>query len=130
MQNPEAFFLSLENNEQRIAEILHHEIISNPGVSVKIRFNLPFYDYHKWLCYLSPQITGGIEFCLVQGVKIDPDGIYLQAKKRTQVAGITFQKPEEIDAALIRALVMEAINYEILNSQAKKKQPKKLKHEQ
>lgn len=112
MQNPETFLIGLEKNERTIAEILHGEINSIPGVSCKIRFGIPFYDYKKWLCYLSPQKKGGIELCFIQGLKLDPEGVYLDAKNRKQVAGITFREAREIDQTLVRALVLEAINFE------------------
>jgi hypothetical protein len=112
MQNPEEFIDQLMENERKIAEILHHEISSIPGVSCKMRFKIPFYDYKKWLCYLSPQKKGGVELCFINGIKIDPEHKFLDPKKRIMVSGITFLQQKEIDGALVKALVIEAIHFE------------------
>ena len=112
MKSPEEFILSLPANESAIANILHHEITSIPGVSCKIRFKMPFYDYHKWLCYVSPQKKGGIELCFINGLKIDPSEEFLKAKKRVMVSGITINNKTDMDISLIKALVLEAIEFE------------------
>lgn len=112
MQNPEEFINALPENECEIATILHREISAIPGVSCKIRFKLPFYDYQKWLCYLSPQKKGGIELCFINGLQLDPDQVYLDAKKRSMISGLTIKDKKNLDLTLVKALVLEAIQFE------------------
>jgi|LakMenEpi03Aug12_release.lakeMendotaPanAssembly.Ray.scaffolds.fasta_scaffold04135_3 hypothetical protein len=121
MQNPEEFINSLPEIECEIATILHHEISAITGVSCKTRFKLPFYDYQKWLCYLSPQKKGGIELCFINGLQLDPEQVYLDAKKRSMISGLTIKNKKDLDLTLVKALVLEAIQFE--KTQNKKQAP-------
>lgn len=108
--NPvESYIYHLEEEEREIASYLHDLFTQRYDMTYKLRYRIPFYDINKWLCYLSPQKKGGLELCFLHGRWMkDPQGA-LDAKDRTQVFGITYQKLEDINERVLEILIEEAI---------------------
>ncbi len=76
-----------------VAEIcifLDDLFLSYPGVQSKIRYNIPFYDYATWICYINPlRGKGAVELVFLNGKKLQQVFPFLEDKERKRVAGIT-----------------------------------------
>jgi len=84
----EIFLSRLSENQLTIYEFLHSSFMDFPGVSTKIRYKIPFYDYHSWLAYINPVKSGGLELCFVRGKELSSHGTMLHSRDRKQIAGL------------------------------------------
>lgn len=109
----EAFKAKLENEELvELANHLHHIAMEYPHVELKKKFNVPFYYGKTWLYYLNAIKKGkninGIEFCFVRGRELLSKEL-LDFKKRTMIGGFTYTNISEIDEAILKLMIQEAI---------------------
>ncbi len=74
------------------------------GVSRKIRYRVPFYDYNKWICYLNPQPHNHIELCFLEGKVLSETYPELQMKGRKMVAGLLLDAKGDLDTPLILSI--------------------------
>jgi hypothetical protein len=88
---------------------LHGLIASFPGVYGKIAYKIPFYYRKSWICYLNPLRGGGVELAFTRGNELHDESGLLEARGRTQVRGICFQRPSDIDTSLIEAWMQQAL---------------------
>ncbi len=113
--NPvESYIYNLEGVQREIVSYLHDLLTQRYGMTYKLRYKVPFYDLHKWLCYTNPQkskkgVEGGIELCFLHGRWMDDPQGALDAKNRVQIYGITYHSLEEIDEEVLQVLIEEAI---------------------
>jgi hypothetical protein len=95
--------------QRRIMQVLHELVAPNPGVTGKIRYQLPFYYRHSWVCYLNPTKDGGVEFAFPRGNELlDAPGL-LEARGRKQVRSVTFFQLRELPMEALHELVQEAL---------------------
>lgn len=94
----------LPSPEREIADYLH-QLFIGLDLKPKLGFGLPFYYGKKWICYIHPLKTGGVELCFMRAHQFeDPTGL-LQIKQRKQIKGITIMTLDEIDErALLKIL--------------------------
>lgn len=104
MHPVDEYINQLPSPEREIADYLH-QLFLNIELKPKLGFGLPFYYGHKWICYIHPLKTSGIELCFTRAHQFkDPTGL-LQIKKRKQIKGITIMRLNEIDeGALLEIL--------------------------
>lgn len=105
----DAFIYEHEGAQREIMLYLHQMITSFPGVIAKIRYQIPFYDYQSWMCYLNPQKKGGVELAFTRANELSNANGLLSFKGRKQVAGITYSTVSEIDEATLRVVLQEAM---------------------
>ncbi len=74
------------------------------GVSRKIRYRVPFYDYNKWICYLNPQSHNHFELCFLDGKALSKTHPELQIKGRKMVAGLLLDAKSDLDIPLILSI--------------------------
>ena len=74
------------------------------GVTRKMRYRVPFYDYGKWVCYINPKPGNKAELCFLDGKLLILDYPALQSKDRKRVAGLELDANEDIDTPLILAI--------------------------
>ena len=109
MSRVEEFILSVDDQRREIVIYLHHLFTDRLGLKTKLRYGLPFYDSRKWICYLNPKKTGGVELVFLDGQSLeDPSGL-LDPTGRKRVAGVMFYSLEEIPEAEIMNLVKDAV---------------------
>ena len=89
--------------------VLHELMTSFPTVSSKIRYTVPFYGQHTWICYLNPQKKGGVEMCFVRARALSNAQGLLDFKDRSAVAGVFFETVKDIPMELLTELVIEAL---------------------
>jgi hypothetical protein len=94
---------------------------AHPQMCSKIRFKIPFYNVHSWICYFNPQKNGGVELVFIKGNRIpDPFNI-LDAKNRSIVKGIGIQSVDEFPTEEVHYYLLEAIGLDEADYLAKQK---------
>ena len=101
---------SLENEVQRDLMLHLHELICTfPNLEGKIRYKVPMYYLHSWLCYLNPLKDGGVELCFIRANELSNAQGLLHFKDRKQVAGISFYKINDIPTEPLLEILQEAL---------------------
>lgn len=105
---------------QRIRELIME---ASPSMREGWRYGTPFYDHHRWLCYLSLQ-KGQLVLGFVQGMHLgDPEGVL----ERTDHKLIRHYRPPPPPARMnegaLRRLIDEAVmmNEELARARIKKR---------
>ena len=104
-----AYIYEREGNQQAIMLHLHELLMTYPELSGKIRYKIPFYDRKSWVCYLNPVQEESVELVFLRANELSNEQGALDFKGRKQVAGITFTKVADIDAALLDEIIQEAL---------------------
>ena len=89
---------------------LHDYLMSTyPHLTCTMKYEIPFYVGHHWICYLNPKKKGGIELCFTRGLELsNADGI-LKDKGRKQVSGIEIKSIDSAPIKVIKRTFEEAI---------------------
>lgn len=119
MTEVDYYMESLEDDNLRLlVSELHDLIISQlPNIRAELKYGIPFYSLHSWICYTNPLKTGGVELCFLNGQKLpDPDQL-LQTKERKMVAGIAITDIQQLYKENLLEVIMSAI---ILDVEMKK----------
>ncbi|MFH1120919.1 MAG: DUF1801 domain-containing protein [Bacteroidota bacterium] len=109
MHPVEDFIYRYENPERDIMLILYHLISEQPGITVQLTFNLPFFYCKNWICYLYPMKKGGVELVFTRGNELSDESNLLHAKGRKLVKGIAFRQVNDIPRQSILELLHEAL---------------------
>lgn len=114
------YILDLENpNQAQLIEAAHNLIETLiPQIHSSIKWKVPFYEYGKHLCYLSPQKTGGIEIAFVHGKLFSNEQGVLHSKDRKYVMGLQINSLAELYQDAVAEVILEAatINEEMKRS--------------
>lgn len=109
MNKVEEFILKVDDERREILLYLHHLFTERLGLKTKLRYGLPFYDARKWICYVNPKKTGGLELVFLDGLELeDPSGL-LDATGRKRVSGVMFYNLKDIPEQEIIDLVEDAV---------------------
>ncbi len=106
--NVENFISNQEGATAKIMLHLNDIMLSIPGVTSKIRFNIPFYYRKSWICYLNPLKTGSVEFAFVRGNELANESGLLHSKGRKQVYSVEFGAVSDIGEEVMQ-VIQEAI---------------------
>ncbi|MEL6670636.1 MAG: DUF1801 domain-containing protein [Bacteroidota bacterium] len=120
----EEFFLEQDTPTRRVMEYLHAMFTSQPGVYAQIRYRVPFFYRHSWICYMNPQKKGGMELCFLYGQLLSNEQGLLDKKDRKQVSGITIYRTEDMPAEAILEVFQEALILDEMMAEQKKKRKK------
>lgn len=104
---------TLESLERELSLQLYEHILSFPNLQAKIRYKIPFFYGKSWICYLNPLKVGGVEMAFLRANELSNIQGALDFKMRKQVAGITFQKLEDLNFDLITEILVEAIDLDM-----------------
>lgn len=123
MNGVDLFIDDLEDESTRELVYAINEIIlnSHPAIHSKIRFKIPFYFLHSWICYINPLKTGGIEWCFIHGQRLEDPHDILQSKDRIMIAGIEVKEPEDLNNEAVLDILYTAIEYDKQLAEKKKK---------
>jgi hypothetical protein len=117
MSAVEDYIHTCENiNQRNILAVIHDLIRDMPGITHKLRYNIPFYYRKSWICYLNPIKKEGIELAFLRGNELSNEQGILDFKGRKQVAGIDVFEPKEIPLIAINEILQEAL---LLDEQVK-----------
>ena len=98
------FISEQSESVQEIVHVLDELLLSYPGVSSKIRYNIPFYDYGTWICYVNPlKKVDGVELVFLKGKELRSMFSFLEVNDRKMVAGI---KITEVTEELLEKVIM------------------------
>lgn len=114
----------LSENQKSIVDYIYNELLTYPGVECKIKFKLPFFYKNTWIAYLNPIKKDGIEFCIVRAKEIPTIEAFVNYKKRTMVAGISFYSANEINLNILHFIFQEAYQLDSTTSYTFKKKRK------
>lgn len=103
------FFDSYEGEQKKLMLYLHRLLTEDFNLTAKIRFNIPFYYFKSWICYLSPVKNGKTTFAFIRGNELSNEQGLLESKGRKQVLSIDIATIKDIPAALINEIIPEAI---------------------
>lgn len=57
------FLEGLDEAQAGLIGYLDKEFLAQEGITRKIRYRIPFYDFNKWICYLNPVKDKQVELC-------------------------------------------------------------------
>ncbi len=80
-----------------------------PNISAKLRYGIPFYYQHSWVCYLNPLKAGGIELVFIKGQRLSNESGLLQDRNRKMVSGIHLQEEKDLPMKAIVEIFQEAL---------------------
>ena len=109
MSDYDLFLEGISDNQQEIVECLDGLFLSYPETIRKMRYNIPFYDYKSWVCYLNPKVNDSIELCFILGKLLSNVQGILHARGRKQVSGIVIKDIHNINLDHIAEIFAEAI---------------------
>lgn len=109
MNQVDIFIDEQEGNQREIMNYLHLWLTQNFNLKPKMRYKIPFYDGHSWICYLNPIAKNKVELAFIQGKQLSNSQGLLQFKNRKQIAGISFEKLEDIPHEGLEEIVQEAL---------------------
>lgn len=117
MNAVESYIWEREDNEREIMLTIRDMVHSSAtGITEKIRYTLPFFDRHAWICYMNPLKTGGIEVCFMKGRDLVGISPLLDQKDRKLVAGITITSTEDLESfEAFHVVLTEAIRLDELS---------------
>jgi hypothetical protein len=95
--------------QQELFYYLDYILIEHYGLTPKKRYHLPFYDHIKWICYINPLNSGGVEICFTRGCDLSDKQGLLQARGRKQISGIVLKDLHSIPFDSIQEIIQEAI---------------------
>jgi len=103
------YLLDLEGTPRALMEQLAGRILQFPEVVCKIRYRIPFFYRHSWVCYLNPVKGGGVELAFLYGHQLtDPFGL-LEARGRKMVKGIRLYELAQLPGEPLEELIAEAL---------------------
>lgn len=77
-------------------------------IQMSIKYGIPFFDYHKGLCYLNGK-EKGIDLGFMNGKKLQESFPFLNSEKRKQIASYFIEYYEDWDVEVIRKLIRAAM---------------------
>ncbi len=103
------FDLDADGNQRAIIQVLNDFLMTNPGLTSKIRYRVPFYYRKSWICYLNPIKGDKVEMAFIRGNELSNSQGLLDAKGRKQVAGIELAQVADIPLEALQEIIQEAL---------------------
>jgi hypothetical protein len=115
------YFDTLPYKQREAALVLHTYLLGLEGVSVKIRYGVPFYDAKKMMCYIG-SYKHVIEISFLEAKYLTDEKGLLQWRNRKSVASIALPSIDEVDWEALDEVVKSAL---LVDSEiaTKKKKP-------
>lgn len=126
--NIEAMLAYLPEDQLEIVDLLRNLVLETiPGVKEKLSFQVPFYSKHSTICLIWPgavpwgsKTREGVELAFNKGYLLhDPYG-YLEKGSRKQIFNKRFFKPEDIQESILRQLLLDAMELDLMLYQEKR----------
>lgn len=110
MDTVEKYLHRLPDNELELAVTLRDWLLRlDANISERLRYGIPFFDYHGWMCYINPLKDGGIDFCFLDGMLIERHGHLLDARGRKTVKSLVLKSPDDLNFDVLHPLMQEAM---------------------
>ncbi len=105
----ELFLDTLEIQQKKVIEYLHNLFLSFPQVHSRMRYKIPFFGRHNWICYLNPRKNDTEELCFIKAREMDDPRGVLDFRTRVDIAGLTLTSIHSIQEDIIIELFNEAL---------------------
>ena len=125
MEAVEDFIYETEGQQRSILEYFHHLLTVDLGLDAKIRFKIPFYFQHSWICYLNPIKNDGIELAFTRGNELSNAQGLLENKGRKQIFGIEVYDVNDLYEEALFEVLQEALLLDETVPYASKRKEKK-----
>ncbi|NNC85994.1 MAG: DUF1801 domain-containing protein [Bacteroidia bacterium] len=109
MSDVENFIYSNDGHQKDVMLFLHNYMVSQPAISAKIRFHIPFYYRKTWICYMNPRKDNSIEFCFIRGRELSDGQGILEYKGRVMVTSVNIKTVKDIPEQALFEVIQEAI---------------------
>lgn len=129
----------LPDDERKIVNILRKIITDSiPNIQEKLSYNVPYFSKYYRICFIWPASVpwgatpiNGVQLGFCYGNLLQDDSDYLEKGTRKQVYIKTFHSVQDIDEALIRSFLYDAMAIdEALQQEKLAKAAKKRKQSQ
>ena len=108
--NPvEEYIYSQKGAQKDLMLHLHLWLLQTGNLKPKISYGIPFYYGKRWVCYLNPLKTGGVELAFTRGNELKNESGILNNKGRKLVYGIELESIEKIPHEALDEVLGEAI---------------------
>lgn len=114
-----------EGQQRELLLQLHHLLTEELNLEAKIRFKIPFYFQHSWICYLNAQKDGGVELAFTRGNELSNDQDLLESKGRKQVRSLWIKSQDQIQDPVLEEVFQEALLLDETIPYASKRQKKR-----
>lgn len=114
-----------EGQQRELLLQLHHLLTEELNLEAKIRFKIPFYFQHSWICYLNAQKDGGVELAFTRGNELSNDQDLLESKGRKQVRSLWIKSQDQIQDPVLAEVFQEALLLDETVPYASKRQKKR-----
>ena len=105
----EDYIQSLDGEQGLLMHQLHQMLTIELGLVDKIRYRIPFYYGHSWICYLNPIKDTQVELAFIRGSELSNSHGLMQSKGRKQVCGIEIASIQDIPKHILIETIQEAI---------------------
>lgn len=109
MQHAQAFIDQYAGDQRAVMQYMHQWLARELELVDKIRYGIPFYYRHSWICYLSPTKTGKVEFGFIRGHELSNLQGLLQSKGRKQVYSLELETVATLPLEPLHEIIQEAI---------------------
>jgi hypothetical protein len=103
------YFYTLPQPQREIMLYFHELLTQHFGLKNKMRYKIPFYDKHSWICYLSPKKDGQVEFVFLHGKVLEDKHEVLGQDERKMVRGIMISELADIPEKELKKLIRQAL---------------------
>lgn len=117
----------LPEHELQLLKLLRNLVIDSvPGIREKLSYNVPYYEKNRGMFFIWPASVlwgkqptyKGVRFGFQQGYLMADETAYLDKGSRKQVFWKEFSHIKEVDIALLKAYIFEAV---LIDEQFKKR---------
>ena len=103
------FLEKIDPLQAELISALNRAFTEDLGMTRKIRYKIPFYDYGSWICYLNPIKKSHVDLCFMDGKALAKTFPILDMKQRKMVSSIRLDTRQDIPAE-VSIIVKEAIH--------------------
>ncbi|MEL6627574.1 MAG: hypothetical protein AAFQ83_09230 [Bacteroidota bacterium] len=103
------FLASLDPLRLQLVSSLGDLMGNQLELTCKLRYKVPFFYRHSWICYLNPIKPHGIEWVFIHGKQLTNTHGLLDHKDRKQVSGITMTAWDNNQTDLYLEILHEAL---------------------
>lgn len=106
------YILNRPDSDRNLWVFLDDWLKNQHGLTSKIRYGVPFYDYRVWLCYLNPRKQGGVQLEFLQGIALDYHHPKFIQRNRKMVKGFVIPSLKDIPMETLEEVMAKAKEYQ------------------
>ena len=103
-----AFYAALPLAQKQAGQALHEYLLGLPGISCKIRYNVPFYDAQRMLCYVT-LYKKALEVSFLEAKYLPDPQAALQWRNRKAIASLPLTSLKDTDWEVLGHFIGHAL---------------------